>query len=401
MRDRECSDSSLDGNISIASDHSADGVVVAIPPADAISSFQSTSSSLILNAIDHFLSTFRIFLVTTALAGRWLHQLFLQLEYYNAAPSKEAQQTWLAVFIMSVTATASVGLEFLNYWYAKKNPRKYLAAQDYVFEAFSSSMVLLFLDVMSSSGQIGVLPMPWFVAITAVGVPVVTRLLYELTLPDSSDQFIFSSAQFSAFNPSRYLDARKFERVLNFIPAIVTYAGPSAATLFSVIDREMNGEKTVPLQGWEKGSISFYLLFAAFMGFELTHYPKLFQLFVAFSKLIKEGALSYLTLSALFFTYVVYHCTNRTFCADSHTREALTGVSFFIASGMGIYSAARTRFRFEENHASNLRIMAMIDSIPDKSRVACARVTQFFKESCSRKQPARMTDDTALLYGTH
>ena len=346
----------------------------------------------------------KITLVTTALMARWLHQLFLELNRYDLEPAKEVQQTWLGLPIVGIAVLLSVTAKILNYTLGEK---KYV---DYLHALFSSSLIYYGLDVISNEGTIGSMPLGWFVATSAIFLPLTIAFFFKWTMPDSDHELICSLTDLNELNPPRYPLASLNERRINMITAL-KYGVPSITTLSWSINREMHGG-TVGLPTWQKVFIAMYALIAAKIGFELTEHPKFFQGFVALSKALKYGSLSYASMSGIFYMMIIYQCDNRKFCINDNAQTILTWSCFIIALTIALYAAASARFQFEKNHQVNENLIASIKEKKTTAVEGCGAMFQkagsglsncfhFFKQKvsdcCHRDASARSSEAEVLI----
>src|SRR3989338_4213086 len=127
-------------------------------------------------------------LKTQALIARWLYQLFIELERYDRAPSKVAQQTWLGLPIIGAAAFCALTLKIINYFYARKHDAKYLAAQDYFYAMFSGVYGLFIADLVRGSKPMHELPLSAFIGVSAISVPLIAAFFFKLTMPDSHNR---------------------------------------------------------------------------------------------------------------------------------------------------------------------------------------------------------------------
>lgn len=377
----------------------------------SLSVYRSLLASKLGTATYHFINFSKIFLVTTALFARWLHQFFLELNRYGVEPTKEAQETWVGLVTLGIAAFLSMIVKLLNYRYSET---KYA---DYLYAGFSSSLFYYGLDLLSNEGKIGSMPLGCFVVSSCIFIPIVVSLFYKWTVFDSHSKLMYSLRQLNEFNPPKYPLASRNERRLNIITGL-KYGVPSVTTFIWNVNREVFG-KTVETPTWQKCLIAMYFLIAGKIGFELTHHPKFFQGFAAFSKVLKNGSLSYAALSGIFYLAVVYQCENKKYCLDGNFQTYLNYICFSLALMMGLYSGATTRFQFEKNHQGNLDFIAAVQNFPaafnakktevidgcgsafQKMGNGLTRCFQFFKEKiengCHSDSVSQSTENDALI----
>lgn len=327
----------------------------------------------------HFVESLKIFLKTTALIAELLRNIFVRLDQYHRAPSKAAQNSWLGFPILGSAALLGVGAEILNCRYAKKNKGQYLAAQDYLYSLFSCVFFYYGFDLLSTDAN--KIPLSVFSIVSAMGLVMVGALFFKYASVDSSSHITCPWS--TLFRPVTYVTATVTERAFNAAKSMKDTA-LTIVTLMSVINRELHG-KTVSMPTWQLELIPLFLIAAAKIGYMMTDHPKFFQGFTACLKLLEDGALSYATLSGIFFMLGVYQCDGKTFCLNEASRLLLTHVAFLISFATGLYSAATTAVRFEERHQSNEKmintILALPETIREKKTIVCDAAARFFSNA--------------------
>jgi len=307
----------------------------------------------------------RFFLIILSLTGEWLHQLFVQLEQYHSAPSKEIQQTWLGFPLIGSAAVSSVAALALNHRHANKNNGEYAAYEDYIFKLFSSSFLFFVLDTISKTTNMGPMPLSWFIAMSAIGLPMMATLFFKLASPESNDRFICPWSP--EYNPQHFPDASRTERRLDAVKCVKA-AFFSINTLLWAANREIRGQ-TEPLERWQLVSMSLFLVVAGKIGYESALHPKFFHGYSAFLRFLEMGALIYSALSGIFYMMVVYQCPDRKFCASEGTKDILSYVCALLSLLLGLYTAASMQVRFRDDHEVNQKII-----------VACESAANFVRE---------------------
>ncbi len=331
-------------------------------------------------ALYHVLDFARISLVTQTLLSRWLHQLFLELERYDRAPSMEVQQTWLGYPIMGIAASLSLMAKVLNGIYSKE---KYLAAEDYVAAIFRSAHFYFILDLWAGAES---MPLGAFIATSAIALPLLMALFTKHALPDSDDRVYLCKADLDFISTSRISTGRNTERPFNLVEGL-HYGTTALSTLLWTINREKHG-KTVALPAWQFGIMGAGMLCSAKIGYDLTDNPLLFQLLAMGSKFLKDGALGYAAASGLF--YMI--CRDEPSCSNLGARIALNMACWMIALSIALYSAATTRFRFEENCERIEKTISSIRNAPETIADGLASVgnnVSHFFTSCCKKEEVR------------
>lgn len=347
----------------------------------------------------HLTDGLKIFFKTTPLIGELLHGIFERLKAYDRSPSESAQETWIGFCVMGIAAALTLSVKILNYRHAQKNPGHYLAAEDYLYSLFSCSFFYYGFDLLSGVVDISAMPISLFMLSNFIGLPMVGALFFKFASPDSSDRLICPWAE--SFRPPVLSSTSVAERCLNGVKSAKDAAVSVAAFLW-VVNREFHG-KTVPLNFWQIEFIFLFLLVAIKIGYEMTRHPKFFQAFMASLKLFEDGALTYATLSGLFFMIAVYQCDDHSFCLDTLSRQFLTQTAFFIALAFGLFSAAMTEVRFQEHHDSTKKIItAMTDASETLSTYkktvtdGLSNCVHFFREKISRCcASTEMADDAS------
>lgn len=362
----------------------------AIPIRSTCSGSLQVYCSLLSAFAFHFADFLRIMFVTTGLLSRWLIQLFMELNHYDVGPSQLAQQTWLGLVLLGTGSAFSLISKSLNACI----PNHYF--QDYVFAMFSSSLLYFALDIVSHNGNVGVMPLGSFIASSAVCIPLAIALFLKIAHPDSHTEIVATLTQLKALRLPAYPSVSLSERLLNIIGGLV-YAGSSLATFFWTVNREVYG-KTMPLPTWQKGLLFLYLLVGGKIGFETTDHPNFYQTFVAFSKMIKEGSLTYSVMSGIFSMIAAYQCPKQDFCFSDEARTMFSYACFFMAMAIGMYSGVTTRFQFQSNHEGNLALIDTIYAAPEKIKSGVSGCAHFFAEKikrCCAREPVvdpNMTD---------
>ncbi|HLD84405.1 MAG TPA: hypothetical protein VI844_01385 [Coxiellaceae bacterium] len=295
-------------------------------------------------------------LKTQTFIARWLHQLFVELEQYDRAPSNTAQQTWLGLPIIGTAAFCALTLKIMNHWYARAHDGKYLAAQDYFYALFLSVYGLFFTDLIRGSQQAHELSLPAFIGINAISVPFIAAFFFKFTTPDSHNRLNFSIKEAEPNEiPVFTFDDIVIHRRLNAVFGAL-HGLKSMTTLLWAVNREVQGQ-TVSLPDWQKGLLVLYVMVAGNIGYESISHPKFFRGFTKFSNLLTAGALVYAALSAICYMAVVFQSDTKTFDLNAASRTTLTYTCFFFSLALGIFAAAKTRFRFQENHDGNQKLI--------------------------------------------
>lgn len=325
-------------------------------------------------ALYHVLDFSRIALVTQTLLARWLHQLFLELKRYDAAPSMEVQQTWLGYPIIGMAASLSLFAKVMNGIYSKE---KYLAAEDYVAAIFRSAHFYFLLDLWSGAES---MPLGVFIATSAIALPLLVAFFTKHALPDSDNQKV----NLDFMSRSRISIGSNTERPFNFMEGL-HYGTTALATFLWAVNREIHG-KTVALPAWQFGLLGVGMLCSAKVGYDLTDNPILFQLLAMGSKFLRDGALAYAAASGIF--YMV--CRDEPSCSDLGAQIALKLACFIIAVSVGLYSALTTRFRFEENCERIEKTISSIRHAPETIADGLATIgnnaSRFFTSCCKKEE---------------
>lgn len=350
--------------VPIAPDEATGRDHAAIPTPVTSSGSLSVYGALLGSILFHVADFLRITFVTTGLLSRWLIQLFMELDHYNLGPSKSAQQTWLGLVLLGVGASLSLMSKSLNACISGHY------FQDYLFAMFSSSLLYFALDIVSNHGSVGTMSLGGFVASSAVCIPLAIAFFLKIAHSDSYTEVVATLAKLKALQLPSYPNVPLSERLLNVGGGLV-YAGSSLATFFWTVNREVYG-RTMPLPIWQKGLLFLYLLIAGKIGFEVTDHPNFYQTFVAFSKMLKEGSLTYSVMSGIFSLIAVYQCNKQDSCFNEETRTVFSYACFFMAMAIAIYSGATTRFQFQKNHEGHVALIDTIYAAPEKIKSGCA-----------------------------
>lgn len=361
---------------------------VCLMPSDAASTqsrciSSATVMTLAKNIAFHSADFLRIAFVTQSLMGRWLHQLFVELKRYDHAPSQLAQQTWIGPMIMGIAAGLSGLMKAINYRQLKKNPDAHFDAEGkFLLPCFSSVWLFIILDVFSPSGNIGTISLAGFIVASAICIPLLAGLFLKLAHPDSNHDIIFSLKKLNQINPPQQLAANVWVRRLNSLTGM-KYGITAASTFFETVNRQVNNGTVDALPMWQKGLIGLFAIPAMKIGFELSHHPKFFHGFAALSNLVAYGSLSYDAGSADCFsvTTYLYQCHNHQFCLNETAQTYLTYFCFAMALVVGLFSAATTRFRFQEHHESQETLIQFVRDVPTHARTAGASMSLWCQRS--------------------
>ncbi|OGT26585.1 MAG: hypothetical protein A3I77_07045 [Gammaproteobacteria bacterium RIFCSPLOWO2_02_FULL_42_14] len=309
-----------------------------------------SSTAEITSRAGYHLADFSLIALTThTLTGQWLHDLFLKLQYFRAAPSQETQQTWLDFPILGAALFFALALKIANYVYTRKQNGRYLAAQEYFHALFSGVYGLFIAESLGVPET-----MENFIGTSAVFVPLIALACFKITVPDSMDKLDFSLIDPDDATYS-FPTALKKERYLNsFFKCITSLAALS--TFLWAANREIAG-KTVSLPDWEKGLLLLSIPVAGKIGYELTMHPKFYRGYRKTQECVKSAALVYAALSSICHLAIVYHDENREMQMSDTTRALLSYTCFCLSLMMGIFAAAKTGFDFQENHDGNVKLL--------------------------------------------
>ncbi len=322
---------------------------------------------LLGNISYHTIHSMCIFVEISGRLGRLLRQVFLQLKSYELDPSLQIQKTWLPIPLLGITAMAAVIIKIADYRHLKKT-KKELVAVAYLNAILSSSSGLFVLDFLSKNGNIGELPIGWFLFLMSMSMLFAAIFFLKLVQPDSSEQLIFSKETAAHLERSVILNAATKVRWINAFSAC-----PSAATSFSllfegIVREVLNG--TQPLFGWLKALIGLPVCVAAVIGYQQTTHPKRYNNFVALMNALERAAYTYITMSAIFFVYGVYECDSRVFCFDTPSRIFLTIACLTFTLSCGAFAGMTTLVRFSESYKETLALIGKIERTPGTMRDA-------------------------------
>lgn len=324
----------------------------------------------------HCADFLRISFVTQTLLARWLHQLFLELQRYDRAPSIQIQETWLGYPIVGIAAFLGVIAKILN---AVPKRENYLAAQDYIFSVFCSSIFYFFLDLLTGAES---LSLGVFVVISAIVLPLFVAFFTNLALPDSSNRFYQCQGDGGEILLSRYALGNRVERFLN-LGCGMDYGFTSLTALSWTINREYHGE-TASLPWWGMSLVGAGVLAAGKLGYDLTDHPIRFQKFVMISKFFKDASFTYAAISGIF--YMIFH--DRSIYQQPAFRVLLSCVCFFMGCCIGLYAAFTTRFRFEENASAIEMLINRVHAAKEAASTGLTTIknnaVNFFATCCKK-----------------
>ncbi len=296
----------------------------------------------------------RVGFVTQSLIGRWLYQLFLVMEQLGSTPSESTKYKWLGLPLTAISFLLAVGVKILNH----RNQDNYPAWQDRLFAVFSSSILFFFLDLMKQN-SITQMTLPVFI-LTSTMVPIASFTLARSTITDSTNYVVLPD-HFHEDNFPVYPTASPIEKWWNTKYAISLSTGITC--LFWVINRELNG-RTTPMDFWQIVMSIIYGLAMTVFSYQLTDSPKRFHVSLALSKALRDGSLAYAALSGIGFHVLdwINGCLQPACWSEDpyNTNKLLTTIFIPLAALIGLFSAATTKFDYEDNHSANEDIVRRI-----------------------------------------
>lgn len=314
------------------------------------------AGAFLYHATDFVRTSFMI----QSLLGRWLYQLFLELDDHDWGPSLQTQQQWLGWPIIFGAAAVAALCKIYNY----RNRDDDARSQDYVYALFSSSILYFILDTLSQSGNVGAQSLTAFI-IASTLVPVASAFFAKLVVPDTSNKLIFKPSQFrdDELFPV-YPQATRAEKLSN-LTAANAYAAASSILVW-VINREVNG-RTVGSTPWQLAIIAFTYIAGTFAGYKLAEHPLAFHAVAATGKGLITGAFSYAAFSGIAFLALMTHnqCENGP-CWDEEINMHLTWPFLAASIGLGVFSSLTTHFSYEANHQGFQDMTENLKAIKDK-----------------------------------
>lgn len=312
------------------------------------------------NIIFHGLDCFRIYTTLQFLTNRYADQAFNEIGRYKVKPAVDADHyAKTSAPIMLSSAAAAVILKMINALYQKKYD-SYLAAQDYAYALFSSSILFFAGDLFSGSGYMPPLSAFQFMMISMVGVLAMMAIFFKLTTPFSSDKMIFAKnteTQLTYFDEyaKPFLNPSKTERLLNAVGSVGYIA--SLSTFFWVLNHEIhNGVSS--LAQWQKVILGLGAGGLALFGSRaITDHPRYYLSFLMAVAFLNSSAIAYASVSTLA-CYV--NCKN-------HNADFVVSTGVFFALLTGLFSATHIQYFSENTHVSNQRVEAMLWKISDKA----------------------------------
>lgn len=320
------------------------------------SKIQPAASRILFHCFDFF----RIYTIIQFLADRYADQVFNEVGRYADRPTLDADHyPDTSAPIMLGSALAAITVKTINVIYSKKY-ESYLAAQDFVYALFSSSLLFFVGDLFSSSGYMPSLSIFQFVMISLIGVFAMMAIFLKLTTPLSSDKMIFSrnpQSQIIYFDEyaTAFPHPSKTERVLNAVGSVGHIA--SLSTFFWVLNHEIqNG--VAPLAIWQKVMLGLSAAgLGVFGAFTVTDHPKYYLSFLMAVMFLNSAAIAYAGISAL-------ACFAN--CQNYHAAYVIAP-GIFVALLNGLFSASHIQYDFENTHAANKNIEEMFVKISDKA----------------------------------
>ena len=331
---------------------------------------QTAASKIIFHGLDFF----RIYMTLQFLTNRYADQAFNEMGRYELKPAVDADHyRKTSGPIMLSSALAAVILKSINVYYQIKHD-SYLAAQDYAYALFSSSILFFAGDLFSSTGHMPQLSVFQFVMISLVGVLAMMAIFLKLTTPISSDKMIFSQnieTQLTYFEgyAKPFLNPSKTERLLNAIGSVGYIA--SLSTFFWVLNHEVHNGVS-PLVTWQKVMLGVGAgSLALFGSCATTDHPKYYLAFLMLVGFLNSSAIAYASISALA-CYV--NCKN-------HNADFVVAIGSFFALLTGLFSATHIQYRTENTHMSNQDVEVMLEKISDKASALFNRCQQRCQKS--------------------
>lgn len=339
---------------------------------------QTAASNIIFHALDFF----RIYTTLQFLADRYADQAYNEIGRYKEKPAVDADHyPRISAPIMLGSAAAAVILKSINAIYAKKYDA-YLAAQDYAYALFSSSILFFAGDLFSSTGYMPALSAFQFVMISLVGVLAMMAIFLKLTTPISSDKMIFSEnpqthERYFHEYAKAFLNPSKTERFLNAIGSVGHIA--SLSTFFWVLNHEIHNGVS-PLATWQKAILGAGAGALALFGSRtITDHPQYYLAFLMAVAFLNSSAIAYASASTL---ACYMNCQN-------HNVDYVIAVNSFFALLTGLFSAVHIQYRTENTHVSNQNVEAMLEKISDKA-------SSFFN-GCCKKPVVEVLQEEELL----
>jgi len=301
----------------------------------------------------HLFDFLRICTAIQFLCGQYADQVFVEMDRYGQKPSHEAQESWkTSLPIMGGSAAAATIAKAINVYYSKRDGR-YVAAQDYIYALFSSSIVFLAGDLFSSSGYMPVMPELTFILVSLLGVCAAMAIFFKIVTPISSDKIICVDEAAKAFpNPNRT------ERLLNAVGSVGHVA--SLSTFFWVLNHELNNGPA-PLALWQKISLGLGATGSALFGAKtITDHPKSYLYFLMAVIFLNSSAMTYSSYSSLFIGPLKNEHPHL------HNQESLIAFGTILSATVGSFSALTFQYDLKTKHESNLAVEKMISDARDK-----------------------------------
>ncbi len=334
----------------------------------------STLQAVASVGIYHSLDFFRIYTTLHFLTDRYADQAFNEIGRYRERPTVDADHyPRICAPIMLSSAVVAVILKSINVFYEKKYDT-YLAAQDYAYALFSSSILFFVGDLFSSTGHMPVLSAFQFGMISLVGVLAMMAIFLKLTTPISTDKMILSEnpqTQELYFHEyaKAFVNPSKTERFLNAVGSVGHIA--SLSTFFWVLNHEVHNGAS-PLAAWQKVTLGVGACGLALFGWRtITDHPKYYLAFLMAVTFLNSSAIAYASVSTL---ACYANCQN-------HNADFVVGLGAFVGMLTGLFSAVHIQYRTENTHASNQDVEAMLEKISDKASALFNRCKQ-----CCKKQ---------------
>lgn len=316
----------------------------------------------------HAIDSSRIFLATLGLISTWMNQLFSALRYHDLAPSRDTQESWLGFPLIGLAVLITIAAKIKNDQHAKNNGGAYLAAEDYAWSLFSSSIVFSVFEVYMSNYLLSLMI---FIPVCTASLLLLAGFFYKQVIPDSNNKIIFPfGAGVDQLNLTTHLDASKLERLLNALCSGAVYAITSMMGVIRSVNREVYGS-TVAANSLQKTITAMYTMVGALFGYHATSHPLAFNRFMVFSRLFQFSALAHIAVSGLYFMGLRYDFGSTQFNLDEQTQNLLSIFCFTTSVfGCGVMTAMTTIFRSQAYHGAHVNLMGAIEEKLDAARKA-------------------------------
>jgi hypothetical protein len=327
-----------------------------------------TAAQRIGYCIESLAESTEALLTLQALSTRWVYQLLLTLQHEGVSLTKSHKTALNAA--SPAIAVILTSLAFC-YNHTHNDQPQPAGAQDFTRALFSSSFILILLDMISANKPLQS-NLPAFISLTvAAALASIHACSKKLSTQMRSSAFSNERKYYEKATVPPDEQSRK-EDIKNMLQQTIEY-GLVPLILSWLVRREIEGatqEASTP----ELFTTAIIAALTATSAYNLSRHPKLFDYIALISRTLTHSALSYAAASGLFYQILALACDNESDCmTETTTKATLTTLCAMLSLAAGTYTALRTGIRFDALHQQNQAFFDTLSSV--KNRVASGLYT--------------------------